>query len=69
MRDNDDNFGSEERSRLQVIQDIKKSHVSHTYHFGEGSESWSKGSRAEIVKQSDGEEFIRSERNPTDRII
>jgi hypothetical protein len=29
MRDNDDNFGSEERrSLLQVIQDIK-SHVSH----------------------------------------
>jgi hypothetical protein len=65
MRDNDDdNFRSEERrSRLQVIQDIK-SHVSHIT-LKRDSNGWSKRSPVEIVKQSDGEEFIRSEGNAT----
>jgi hypothetical protein len=55
----------ERRSRQQVIQDIK-SGISYVT-LRKGPDGWWKGSLVEIVRQADGEEFIRSEGNATDR--
>lgn len=67
MADNGDGLGpEEERSRQQVIGDLKTGRTYVTINRRSDG-SYSKGANIEIVKHSDGEEFIRTDRDATDR--